>query len=372
MIPVRSMGDTMGRVLAVAVLAVVAVVVGCGGRGAEDSTGREGPGSGSADDGANGGDGRVDSGGDRGGEQAMATYTNPVYPENFPDPHAIKVGDEFVVYATNSVVGNVPAMRSRDLVDWTVIGDTMPEIGAWARTGKTWAPEVLPLAEDRYVLYYTADSTEAGRQCVGRAVATRPEGPFVDESDRPLICQAAEGGSIDASPFRDDDGTLYLYWKNDGNAVGRDTWIWVQRLSPDGTALVGEPERLFRQDALWEGRVVEAPFMWRRDGRYYLFYSANAYDSDAYAVGYAECESPVGPCRKAAENPILSTRGTAAGPGHMCLVTRHGRTWMLYHAWMSDAIGSVMPGRPMWLDEVVWTDGRPVVRGPTDSAQPLP
>ena len=129
---------------------------------------------------------------------------------------------------------------------------------------------------------------------------------------------------------------------------------------------------MFRQDAAWEGHLVEAPFMWRRGGAYYLFYSANAYDSDAYAAGYAVCESPVGPCRKAEENPILSSRGTAAGPGHLSLIEHDGRTWMLYHAWPSDAVGSAVPGRTMWLDEVVWQDGKPVVRGPTQTPQPLP
>jgi beta-xylosidase len=352
----------MCRRWALAVVAALALAAGCVGQ-TVDERGVGGP----ADAGRGPG---ADT--DRKDEETVATYTNPVYPEDFPDPQAISVGDEFVVYATNSALGNLPAMRSSDLAHWTVIGDTMPELASWVRPGKTWAPEVLPLAENRYVAYYTADSIAAGRQCIGRAVAAKPEGPFVDESDRPLICQADDGGSIDASPFRDADGTLYLYWKNDGNAVGRDTWIWVQPLSADGLELVGEPTRLIKQNAPWEGRVVEAPFMWRHDGTYYLFYSANAYDSDAYAVGYAICDSPLGPCRKAAENPILSSQGMAAGPGHMCLVTHHGRTWMLYHAWVADAVGSAVPGRPMWLDEVVWTDGRPEVRGPTDTPQPLP
>ena len=176
----------------------------------------------------------------------MASYTNPVFAENFPDPQVIKVGEEFVCYGTNGPRGNVPALRSRDLTSWTPVGDVMPELASWVTPGRTWAPEVLPFGDDRYVLYYTARSAETGRQCVGRAVAESAEGPFRDDSSHPLICQAAEGGSIDASPFRDVDGTLYLYWKNDGNAVGRDTWIWVQRLSDDGLGLVGEPTPLFK------------------------------------------------------------------------------------------------------------------------------
>jgi uncharacterized membrane protein len=113
--------------------------------------------------------------------------------------------------------------------------------------------------------------------------------------------------------------------------------------------------------------------MVRHDGRLYLIYSANAYAQDVYAVGYAVCDAPLGPCRKAAENPILKSSPAAAGPGHSFLVTTAGgQTWLLYHAWPRDAIGSVTPGRQLWLDRVDWVDGKPVVRGPTEDAQNVP
>ena len=37
------------------------------------------------------------------------------------------------------------------------------------------------------------------------------------DAAEPLVCQTALGGSIDPDPFRDSDGILYLYFKNDGN-----------------------------------------------------------------------------------------------------------------------------------------------------------
>ena len=61
-----------------------------------------------------------------------------------------------------------------------------------------------------------------------------------------------------SAPFVATDGTAYLYWKNDGNAVGKDTWISVQRLSADGLRLEGEPKRLLRQDLLWARRPSPA------------------------------------------------------------------------------------------------------------------
>ena len=52
--------------------------------------------------------------------------------------------------------------------------------------------------------------------------------------------------------------------------------------------------------------------------------------------------------------------------------TPGGETWLLYHAWPPDAIGSVVPGRQLWLDRVEWPGGRPVVRGPSPGPQPMP
>jgi beta-xylosidase len=300
------------------------------------------------------------------------TFTNPVFRENFPDPGAIAVDGTWYAYGTNDTAANVPVLTSPDLVNWTRRGDAMPQVGPWAGRGNTWAPEVIEV-NGAYLLYYTARSTATNRQCIGVARAAKPDGPFVDDADRPLICQADEGGSIDASPYRAADGTLYLYWKNDGNAIGRPTYLYGSRLTPDGRALAGWSVRLLQNDAAWEDHVIEAPQMVTHDGRLYLFYSANAFDRDVYAMGYATCDGPLGPCRKAAENPILKSSPAAAGPGHSYLVTASdGQTWLLYHAWPPDAIDSVLPGRQLWVDRVDWIDGKPVVRGPTPDPQPMP
>jgi beta-xylosidase len=295
-----------------------------------------------------------------------------VHDENFPDPFVLRVGETYIAYGTNGDGGNVPTLRSRDLVGWEPGADALPELGRWALTGKTWAPEVLRRGDRRFVLYYTATSADLGVQCIGRAVATSPGGPFVDRSSQPLVCQKPEGGSIDAHPFVD-HGATYLLWKNDGNCCGKDTFIYAQRLSRDGLRLVGRRARLVRQDARWEGDLVEAPTLWRDGGRLFLFFSANAYYDRRYAVGYASCETPLGPCRDAPENPILRTACEAVGPGHGSIVRDDdGDAWFVYHAWPPDAVGSEFPGRVLWIDRLTIEDGKPVIRGPTCKEQPRP
>ncbi len=90
-------------------------------------------------------------------------------------------------------------------------------------------------------------------------------------------------------------------------------------------------------------------------------------------MGYATCETPLGPCADAAENPILTTACEAAGPGHQTLVRdRDGDTWIVYHAWPRDTVGAVLPGRLLWIDRVSWQGGKPDVVGPTCKAQEAP
>jgi beta-xylosidase len=148
----------------------------------------------------------------------------PVFETNFPDPFILPHEGEFLAYATNpeGAAVNVPMARSPELVNWSFVRrgkrlhDAMPVMPPWAREGWTWAPEVLP-HKNGYLLYFTAKERRSELQCVGVAYAASPMGPFRSNARRPLVCQHALGGTIDPHAFRDADGQLYLYYKNDGN-----------------------------------------------------------------------------------------------------------------------------------------------------------
>jgi beta-xylosidase len=302
-----------------------------------------------------------------------ATFTNPVYRGCLPDPGIVVEAGVFYAYGTNNADANVPMLSSTDLVHWRHEGDALPRLGRWAVPRRTWAPEVFRTPGGEYALYYSARAAEGDRQAIGVAIAADPCGPFVDSAAEPLIDDHDQGGSIDASGYLHSDGNAYLYWKNDGNAIGKPTRLYGQRLSADGRTLLGQSAELLTNNSPWHGAVVEAPQMVRHDGGLYLFYSGNAFDSSAYAVGYARCDSPLGPCHDATENPILHSSDRAAGPGHSYVLGRSdGSTWILYHAWQPDAIGANEPGRQLWLDRLDWVNGRPVAAGPTSGPQPAP
>lgn len=299
----------------------------------------------------------------------VKTYTNPVIDRNFPDPSLLKVGGAYYAYATNSGE-NMPCETSPDLVHWTALPDAMPRLPGWARPNRTWAPEVLALPRGRYAVYFAAWDAATNKQAVGVAVGATPAGPFAAAPDAgPLVSEAEIGGAIDPTTFTDRDGSRYLIWKNDGNSMGRDTWLWVQRLSADGLQVAGTPTKLLKEDRPWEGNLVEAPTLVRHGGKYYLFYSANDYASCNYAVGYAVSDSLTGPYTKPRPTAWLAASPGFCGPGGEDIVAaRDGSTWMAYHTWAKGPHSY----RAMSLDRLTWQDGVPVLSGPTHAPTTAP
>ncbi len=298
-------------------------------------------------------------------------FENPVIAQNFPDPDTLKVGTTYYAYATNGGGKNIQAAKSSDLVHWTMLDDPLPSLPRWSHAGFTWAPEVTTGVDVRhFVMYFVARDVPSGKQCIGVAVGSTPEGPFTSSNPQPLICQLEQGGSIDPESFTDSDGSRYVVWKNDGNCCGMVTNLYVQKVSEDGLTFEGTPTKLIHEDQVWEGNLVEAPYLLRHGNKYYLFYSANDYAGGAYAVGYAVADRLLGPYHKP-NGPLLKTtteHGAVIGPGGEDIVnTPDGKSWIIYHSW--DPTISV---RQMNIDELEWQGDTPVVKGPYRSPEPVP
>lgn len=305
----------------------------------------------------------------------------PVFEENFPDAFILPNGSQFIAYSTNDGP-NVPIAVSSDLIHWSFARDplnpgkkldALPKLGRWAKRGSTWAPEVLHL-EDHYLLYYAANDAAKNEECVGVAVASNPLGPFTDNNPEPLVCQASLGGTIDPDVFRDSDGKLYLYFKNDGNRVGKDTAIWAQQLAADGLSLAGEPIELIKDDQAWEHHIVEAPTMIRSPAGYQLFFSGASFGWNpeegglsSYGIGYASCAGPLGPCTDSPDNPILHSfydrdAGCLSGPGHQSIFRVGERMFISFHAWeASSGCHKVDDKRLLYIAPIFWKDGKPEI-----------
>ncbi|HZZ64024.1 MAG TPA: family 43 glycosylhydrolase [Candidatus Baltobacteraceae bacterium] len=295
-------------------------------------------------------------------------YTNPVYRGDFPDPSVIRVGENDFWATTTSTdwAPQFPLLHSRDLVNWTHASAVFGNRPEWS-AGNFWAPE-LSYYRGRFYVYYVARHRD-GPLTIGVATAEKAEGPYTDHG--PMIGQAA--GSIDPTAVTGEDDRRYLIWKEDGNSQGLPTTIWIQPLSEDGLRLVESARPILSNDAAWEGGVVEAPSIMRRDGYFYLFYSGNACcgRNCKYAVGVARAASVLGPWEKYSGNPILKGNGDWRCPGHGSVVdTAQGQTYYLYHAYAKR--DSIFVGRQTLLDKVTWRDdGWPQInegKGPSSLA----
>lgn len=299
-----------------------------------------------------------------------ATFVNPVIHDDAPDPGAAydAVTKRWWVAVTGGDLTAAFALRSSpDLVTWKDEGHvfTGADVPKWAK-GDFWAPE-LHLVNGTWTVYFAATHF-SDFICIGVGKSAKGvAGPYWDALGVPLISEPTIN-SIDPTFFHDVTGKSYIIWKRDGNSQGKPTPIFINTLDESGTKVTSGETQLITNTLAWEGAVTEAPWMILVNGTYYLFYSGNAYNTAAYAIGVAVAEHPTGPFTKI-EDPIAHTDPTQRfyGPGH-CSVVWTGRNWALvYAAWNKDGTG-----RNVLLDALVWKQGIPSLSGDVPSVGPVP
>lgn len=272
-----------------------------------------------------------------------------VLPGDFPDPSVTKSGSSYWATATTSNWAPLfPLLESKDLIQWELKGHVFQELPQWADY-YFWAPEIS-FENGKYYVYYSAHK-RGGNLCIAVASADNPEGPYTDHG--PLMCQ--EAGSIDAWPMRDKNGKLYLIWKEDGNSVKLPTPIWAMEMDESRKKLIGEKKELFRNDAKWEGNLVEGVSMIRHGDYFYAFYAGAGCCGRAcsYGIGVARAKDLLGPWEKYDGNPLIATTEEWKCPGHGTPVVKDDKFYFLYHAY--DKESNVYAGRQGVLSEFTFT-----------------
>jgi GH43 family beta-xylosidase len=290
-------------------------------------------------------------------------HLGQIYRGDFPDPTVLRVGSTYYAYATTTANLNLPVLTSAGLRNWRPVSagattDAMPAVASWAqwhlsqngvrRVGTTWAPSVARLRGRYVAAYATRKAGTSGKMCISVAVATRPQGPFVDHTTKPLVCPRRRG-AIDPQIYKE-KGKVWLLYKTEDVSIGKPTRIWIRRLGPRGLGFTprSEPVRLLRAKMAWENGVIENPSMIRYRGVHYLFYSGNGWGSPHYSVGYAICKTVKGPCERPIDprtatrsstgavqsGPLLASGGGINGPGGgFAFRGPTGGLRLAYHAW---------------------------------------
>jgi hypothetical protein len=288
------------------------------------------------------------------GGLSVQPTAEPAFDQDAPDPDVVLSGSTYYAFTTGTALGN----HLQALVDtsgspqsgWGPFtghdygSSALPSVPAWEQLNTQTSPGVF-FWGGKWLLYYDAaqagHAADTGWDCLSVATAATlsPGSPvFTDDSTQPLSCQSGLGGSIDPSPFVDPvTGHAYLVWKSNDGGSSQPAYLWSQQLSGDGLSLVGSPQQILAQDTAdfpFE-TTVENPDMVYVDGTYFLMFSTGIWDSTSYSETYATCAGPTGPCAQFQQTPILSSYGSAAGPGGGSLFQDASGAWMIdYSAWL--------------------------------------
>ena len=304
-----------------------------------------------------------------------------MYAEYFADPYVLKHGNRYYAYGTVALAGRTfPGLTSENLVDWKPLGDLLEPLAEDALW--YWAPEVAH-RDGGFHMYYSAGAEEGEGHRLRLAVGEEPVGPFRDTG---TLVDPDEPFTIDAHPFRDDDGAWYLFFCRDFlDAERPGTGIVVDRLDEVGRVAGSKQTvvrpfadwNLFAARRTWYGRTwdwytVEGPFVLKRGGRYFCFFSGGAWREPNYGVSYAIAGHPLDTwvVPDVQRPTILHTvPEQVVGPGHASLVKSPNgeEDWIVYHAWPPDGTA-----RLMRIDRLEWTPEGPRSDGPSVDPRPRP
>jgi hypothetical protein len=167
--------------------------------------------------------------------------TENVHPQilvGYGDPAVFKDGQDYWLVATsNDAPDAFPILHSTDLQHWDPKGFVFPEghLPHWCAKGRNvadfWAPEMHKVGDEYWVVYTSRQASNA--LAIGLARSPTPTGAWVDNG-KPLITgkpvnttglgydagqPMLSGGVIDSHLFVDQDGTTYLFWKDDTNSI---------------------------------------------------------------------------------------------------------------------------------------------------------
>ena len=299
------------------------------------------------------------------------------------DPVLAQEGDYYYAFSTGP---GITIYQSEDLEHWRWVGRAFEGEPDWARdvvpgfSGHLWAPDIFE-KDGRYYLYYSVSAFGKNTSAIGVTVneTLDPASPDYRWIDQGMVLQSVPNrdhwNAIDPAIVEDEEGTPWMsfgsFWEG----------LKLVKLAPDLVSLA-EPQvwySLAKRPANCEGDpgtpdaspgegAIEAPYIFRKDGWYYLFVSfdkcCRGLDS-TYNIRVGRSRSVAGPYLDRGGKPMLEGGGTLvlAGDedwvalGHNAAYSLGGRDYLVFHAYeTADNAKQKLRILPM-----TWDDGWPVV-----------
>ena len=307
-----------------------------------------------------------------GGESDASGYPDPLPLtgdiDAVHDPSMVKAPDgTYLLYSTGD---NLAIRTSTDRTSWTREGSVWPDGAPWTEpfTSPTdrsalWAPDIS-FHDGTFFLYYSASSFGSRNSAI--FLATSPTGRAGSWQDRGLVVRTTSSdpyNAIDPNLVVDDSG----WWLSFGSF-----WSGLKMLELDpatGLPATREPKLydLATRSRDVDG-AVEAPYVVRHDGYYYLF---AAFDlccrgtNSTYRTVVGRSRTVTGPYLDRATKPmtegggteVLASHGSIIGPGHPAVLQDGAQDILVYHYYHDPQLTAT--GR-LAMNRIDWVDGWPV------------
>lgn len=276
---------------------------------------------------------------------------NPITRDMYTaDPAAIVHDDTVYIYAGHDeapeglhdyVMNEWFVFSSKDMANWKNEGSPLSlDSFEWADRC-AWASHVTE-RNGKFYWYVTVCPVGNNGWAIGVAVGDSPTGPFKDAIGKPLITsdmtpdpilgeRRIYWDDIDPAVFIDDDGQAYMFW---GNVQPK--WI---KLKENMIETEGEIQYFSLPN------FVEAIWVHKHNGTYYLTYSEGFPEQTAYATA----DKITGPWTY--QGKIKWYAGNS-NTNHQAIITFKGRHFFIYHNGMLPGGGSHR--RSVLVDELFY------------------
>ena len=300
------------------------------------------------------------------------------------DPVMIRQDGTYYIFATGR---GITVWSSRDMANWQPEKPVFDAPPAWAVEavptfrGHTWAPDISH-HDGKYYLYYSVSAFGKNTSCIGVATNTTldPRSPDFKWVDHGKVIQSIPGktnwNAIDPNLITDDEGTPWLvfgsFWEG----------LKLARLTTDRLHLAENPELLptvasRKTDSPAPNppppagypvnagaNPIEAPFIIKHGGFYYLFasidYCCRGARSD-YKMIVGRAKSVAGPYAGKDGAPMARGGGTTLlagnehwhGVGHCAVCNFDGTDWLVFHGYdAADPQGRAK----LRIEKLAWDD----------------
>lgn len=296
--------------------------------------------------------------------------------EGVHDPVVMKHKDTYYVFSTGGGPrgGIIPIRTSKDLLHWTNAGAVFEKLPEWAtkeipKGRGAWAPDIS-FFNGKYHLYYAVSSFGSRDSAIGLAtnVTLDPKDPNYKWVDEGMVLRSYQDkddwNAIDANLVVESKDKVWLNWGSFWSGIK------MKRIDPKTGKLSDQDTALYalcsRERTQPIGGSVEAPFIVRHGGYWYLFVS---YDrccrgaKSTYNVVAGRSKKITGPYVDKAGKPLTEGGGTMViqattanwrGPGHEAVLQERNQDYLLFHAYHG------VTGRSsLHISTMMWEDGWP-------------